>query len=147
MRYATRENDETWEMTKRMSIGPFRSIQVSGATELKPTNSVVLEVRGQFDKARVTWESKERELEVQAPGLLFESLHFYIFLSYSITMDSMDTCWFFRSVTLTHQTSLQVLVRTRDRLVTSLKNEIELVAESWEVKRPGKLDVQDTLIG
>lgn len=62
-------------------------------------------------------------------------------------MDSMDTCWFFRSVTSTNQTSLQVLVRTRDRLVTSLKNEIELVAESWEVKRPGKLDVQDTLIG
>jgi hypothetical protein len=34
---------------------------------------------------------------------------------------------------------LQVLVRTRDRLVTSLKNEIELVAESWEVKHLGKL--------
>ena len=58
---------------------------------------------------------------------------------------TMDTCCFFRSDTSTHRTSLQVLVRTRDRLVTSLKNEIELVAESWEVKCPGKPDVQDTL--
>ncbi|CAK9085876.1 Hypothetical protein (Fragment) [Durusdinium trenchii] len=61
----------------------------------------LLAVRGQFDKARITWESKERELEV--------------------------------------------LVRTRDRLVTSLKNEIELVAESWEVKYDKLLSLFDKL--
>ena len=79
LRYATRENGETWEMTKQMSI------QINPrATELKASRLVTViescsffQVRGQFDKARVTWESKERELEVQAPALLFESLHFY----------------------------------------------------------------------
>mmetsp|Transcript_23593 Transcript_23593/g.54844 ORF Transcript_23593/g.54844 Transcript_23593/m.54844 type:complete len:1073 (+) Transcript_23593:54-3272(+) len=65
------------------------------------TEKELLAVRAQFDKARVTWESKERELEV--------------------------------------------LVRTGDRLVTSLKNEIELVAESWEVKYDKLLSLFDKL--
>ena len=38
-----------------------------------------------------------------------------------------------------------MLVRTRDRLVTSLKNEIELVAESWEVKYDKLLSLFDKL--
>ena len=72
------------------------------------------QVRGQFDKARITWESKERELEALCSTLSQRRLQNSLVLGFSALCE--------------------VLVRTRDRLVTSLKNEIELVAESWEVK-------------
>jgi len=61
----------------------------------------LLTVRGEFEKARMTWEGKERELEV--------------------------------------------LVRARDRLVNALKNEIELVAESWEIKYNKLMSLFDKL--
>ena len=113
-------------------------------------NSHLLEalgqVRGQFDKARVTWESKERELEVQA-----------VQKSFAAVENECKRCimlWKAASTNpMCQSEDLQVLVRTRDRLVTSLKNEIELVAESWEVKHLGKLwlqatwDLLDTLFG
>eukprot|EP00928_Gymnodinium_smaydae_P058569 TRINITY_DN4175_c0_g1_i1.p1 TRINITY_DN4175_c0_g1~~TRINITY_DN4175_c0_g1_i1.p1 ORF type:complete len:1095 (-),score=408.45 TRINITY_DN4175_c0_g1_i1:485-3769(-) len=48
------------------------------------------QIRQEYDKARISWEDKERELEL--------------------------------------------VIRTRDRHITSLKNEIEFINDSWEIK-------------
>jgi len=59
------------------------------------------QVRAEYDKARITWEDKERELDV--------------------------------------------FIRNRDRHITALKNEIEFINDSWEIKYNNLLAIFEKL--
>ena len=131
------------KFSQQSALGPGRFWQFRKVLGLGLYTSHLLkalgQVRGQFDKARVTWESKERELEVQSVQKSFAAVENEYKYKRCIML------WKAASTNpMCQSEDLQVLVRTRDRLVTSLKNEIELVAESWEVKHLGKLWLQTT---
>ncbi|CAE8660233.1 unnamed protein product [Polarella glacialis] len=90
----------------------------SSSTSCRP------QVRDQFEKARMTWENKERELEARR------------FLKSDWDASGVGNRLVDVSI---------VTVRARDRLINALKNEIELVSESWEIKYNKLMSLFDKL--
>jgi len=93
-----------------------------------------------YDALRLRSEQREADLEIeivrrdQARAAVEKEL-----LAVRAQFDKARITWEGK------ERELEVLVRARDRLVNALKNEIELVAESWEIKYNKLMSLFDKL--